>query len=575
MNEPSYFNRCKRTAGWGALLWIFSVIPIAAQGISPEGQNQVPGGPLTRMLHGNYAVPVIRSFEPRGEDSLQAMIKDGKLKLTEADVVRLALENNVDINVERYTPYYHLWEVGKGREVLNPTVLFNSNVNRLVTPSSSVLQGGDTVLGLNTAYDLTVHKPFEKGLDVDVNFSVQRARSSSFFLSLNPSLTSNVSVTLTQHLLKDFGGISRTRLLRVARNSLNMSQEDFVGRITDIVTNVLNVYWDLVFDEEEIKVSEASKKLAEVVLDQSKVQAALGTMRPLDVIQAEAEVASRSEQSVVAQYNKRLSENQLKKLISSGSDPGVITATVEPVSEVALPAASLGEVSQAIQRALELRPEVKQVLLDLDNKRIQVDYTRNQLRPSLDLVATYSQNGVGGTRIQRDFSRTLFGAPIVGTEQGGFGDSVDALFSRKYLGYVLGITLKVPVGNDEARANNAQAQITYKQGEGRLRSLRQRIALEVREAYERMEMNQARIGAAVVTVRYNEKRLQVEQDKYSLGETTTRFILEAQRDLREAQSRSLRAKIDLVKSRIAVNKAVGEICGAYNIQVADVLGLFK
>ena len=164
------------------------------------------------------------------------MIQEGKLKLTELDAVRLALESNVDINVERYNPYFSLWEVEKGRGVLNPSILFNTDVNRLVTPSSSVLQGGETVLDLNNLYQLEVHKPFEKGLDLDLNFSSRRLRTTSFFQSLNPSFGSNVGVSLTQHLLKDFGSISRGRFVRIARNSYQMSEEEFVVRTTEIVT---------------------------------------------------------------------------------------------------------------------------------------------------------------------------------------------------------------------------------------------------------------------------------------------------------------------------------------------------
>ena len=192
------------------------------------------------------------------EDALEAMVKEGKLALGEADVVRLALENNVDISVERYNPYFSLWGVEKGRGVLNPTVSFKTNLDRLVTPSTSVLQGGDTLLNLTTAYELTVHKPFEKGLDLDVEFSTKRLRSSSFFYSLNPSLTTGLSATLTQHLLKDFGGVVRGRFLRIARNSYAMSEEDFVARATDTLTTALNTYWDLVFNDEDIKVKETA-----------------------------------------------------------------------------------------------------------------------------------------------------------------------------------------------------------------------------------------------------------------------------------------------------------------------------
>ncbi|PYV13987.1 MAG: hypothetical protein DMG07_12985, partial [Acidobacteria bacterium] len=377
------------------------------------------------------------------------------------------------------------------------------------------------------------------------------------------------------HLLKDFGGVVRGRFLRIARNSYAMSEEDFVARATDTLTTALNTYWDLVFNDEDIKVKETAVKLAQVVLEQNKIQAEVGTMAPLDVVQAEAEVATRTEALVTARYNKRISEDQLKKLISARLDPGVVVAEVLPTTVPAAPTLPSGDARQSIQRALEIRPEVKRQILDQENKKIQVDYSRNQLRPLFDLVATYSQNGLGGTRIVRDYTNGFFDAPIKSIEPGGFSNALDTLFSRRFLGYAVGFNFKVALGNDEARATSAQAQIDLRQGEERLRSLRQRIALEVREAYDRMERDRARVDTAETSVRYGDKKLEGEQDKYALGATTTRFILEAQRDLQDARSRLLRAKIDLIKSRIALDKAVGDIFPAYSIELKEALGLFK
>jgi outer membrane protein len=540
-----------------------------------EGRQSQPGDKSGPKFLGAYQEPAIRAFEPRGDRALESMIQDGKLRLTEFDAVRLALESNVDINVERYNPYFSLWDVDKGRGVLNPSILFNTNMDRLVTPSTSVLQGGDTVLDLNTLYQFAVRKPFEKGLDLDLSFSTRRARSSSFFVSLNPSFGSTFGLTLTQHLLKDFGSISRGRFVRIARNSYGMSEEEFVVRTTEIVNNVLNAYWDVVFNDEDIKTRETSKKLAEVILAHNKIQFEVGTMSSLDVVQAEAEVAAREEELIVSRHTRRLTEDQLKKLISSNPDPGLITATIEPMSKPEPPRAPSDDINQAIGRALEIRPEVKQMLLDQENRKINVDYTRNQLRPTLDLVASYSQNGLGGLGIIRDYSQGFFGAPVIGTSPGGFGDSLDSLFSQRFVGYSLGFNFRVPIGNDEARANNAQAQISLKQGTERLRSLRQRIAIEVRDAYGRFEMNRARVEASEVTVRFADRKLQGEQDKYNLGASTTRAVIEGQRDLLVAQNRLLQAKLDLIKSRIAVDKAVGDIFAAYNIELTKTLGLFK
>jgi outer membrane protein TolC len=548
----------------------FSGLSIAQQ---DKRQNTKPeGGFFDRIISENYKMPVTYPYESGADASLDAMIRDGKLEISQEDVIRLALENNVDINIERYSPYFNVWGVERNKSILNPIVGFNSNFNRMVTPASSFLQGGTTVLNIASVYDFTVHKPFEPGLDLDFEFKTTRSRTNSLFFNLNPYVTPVLGIGITQHLLKDQGRISRSRGLKIARNTVGMSEDAFIAKTSELLTNVLNTYWDLAYCEDDIRLKEASLKLAQVVLDQNKIQAEVGTLAPLDVVQAEAEVASRKQQLVVAQFNRKLAENQMKKLISSRNDPGMIEAQIITATKPSDPPAPVSDVGQAVQRAMEIRPEIKQALLDLDNRKIQVQYTKNQLRPVLDFTASFSQNGLGGNQIIREqLPDQIWGGPIIGTIPGGIWDSLNSLFSEKYLGYALGLNLKLPVGNDEARANSAQAQIDVRQAEERMRALRQAIALEIRQAYDRYNLNQASLQAAEVTVRYQKQRLQGEQDKYNLGATTTRSVIEAQRDLQDAYTIWIRARIDLIKSRIAIDKAIGETFPAHNIELNEAL----
>jgi len=552
-------------------LWVMLCAQAFAQGQDAKSLLQREGGSFQRLFYGDYRSPAIRAFEAGGAAGLESLIADGRLMVTEADAVRLALENNVDINVERYGPYFALWETVRGRAVLNPALQFNAGLDRQKTPTSSALQGGDTLLSLNTVYDFTFSKPFEPGLDLELTFQTRRSRSNSFFSSLNPSLVSVAGISVTQHLLKDLGRISRGRVLRIARNNYDMSREAFALQVMQLVSDVLNTYWDLLFIDEDIKEKEASRELARIVLEQNRIQAQVGTMSSLDVIQAEAEVAAREQQVVVARHSRLIAQDQLKRLISSQADPGAIPAAIVPVTRPLPPPPPRSSLEEAIRRATEIRPEVRQALLDLDNRKIHVDYTRNQLKPTLDLVAAYSQNGLGGNQILRDYSQGIINAPVVGVVPGGFWDALDSLFSRKYLGFQIGFNFRVPIGNDAARADNAQAQIDHRQAQERLRALRQKIALEVRQAYNRLELDKASVAASEVTVRYMQQRLEGEQEKFSLGAGTTRSIIEAQRDLQAAVRSRLQAQIDLIRSRIALDRAAGDILAAHGIELQDVL----
>lgn len=553
---------------------IFLVLPLSAQDRSlpafrPEGNA------FARILKSAHEVPQVRSLEVRGDSLLASMIRDGKLEISEQDAVSLALANNLDINVLRYTPYLQLWGIEGGKAVLNPTVSFGPSINRNVTPASSALQGSAKVLNLTNLYNLNVHKPFETGLDLDFNYSTLRARTNSPFSSLNPSLTSMWSFGVTQHLLQGYGRLNRARFLYVARNNYDISLDNFATGLMSIVNNVLNTYWNLVYNDEDIKAKEASLKLAQLTLDQAQVQAQVGTMAPLDVLQAQAQVASVNQQLIVSRYNRKITEEQLKKLISSRVGTAQVDATILPTSKAQSPPPAAGTLTDAIQRSLDNRPEVKAQLLNLANGKIQVDYTKNQLLPVLDFTASYSQNGLGGNIIERDFSKGFLNAPIIGIIPGGFGDSLSSLFGMSNIGYALGLSFRIPIGNDQARVNNAQAQIAYRQGEDALRALRQQITLQVRQAYEVVALSQASVAAAQVAVDYQEKRLQGEQDKYVLGAGTTFLVLQAQRDLQNAQSVLLQSRIAWIQSRIALDQAVGDTLSAHGIVIDDVLSLPK
>ncbi len=563
------FTRKLIAWGVGTLL----ALPLSAQekAASPP---RVQGSRLSRMFIGNYMTPTVRPIELRGESLLASMIKDGRLEISSEDAVSLALANNVDINVLRYTPYLQLWGIEGGKAVLNPVLQFTPGINRNMTPSSSALQGS-SALNLSNTYVLNIHKPFEPGLDFDFTWSTTRARTNSPFASLNPSLSELWSIGFTQHLLQGFGNISRGRFLHIARNSYDISVDNFSAGLTGIVSSVLNTYWNLVFNDEDIKVKESSLKLAQLTLEQTQIQAQVGTMAPLDVLQAQAQVASVNQQLIVSRYNRRITEDQLKKMISPRSTSAWIDATIVPTSQVLPPPPPAGTLTDAIQRAMEIRPEVKAQQSTQANNKINVDYARNQLRPVLDFTASYSQNGLGGDVIQRDYSKGFINAPVIGMTPGGFLDSLSSLFSGSNLGYAFGFSLRVPFGNDQARVNSAQAQIAYRQGEESLRALRQQITLQVRQAFDSVELNKASVEAAQVAVDYQEKRLQGEQDKYMLGASTTFLVVQAQRDLQNAQSVLLQAKIGWIQSRVALDQAVGDTLANHSIVLDDALNLPK
>src|SRR5437660_1958069 len=244
------------------------------------------------------------------------------------------------------------------------------------------------------------------------------------------------------------------RQIRVAQNNQKISESQFERQLIDLISQAQRSYWDLVFAAEDIKVKQRSVDLAQKTLSDNQIQVRIGTLAPIDVVQAESEVANRRLQYITSTYTEVQTQDQVKKLITSQGDPGLVLAKLIPSQVVPRPQPSdVLPVEQAIKVALENRPEIKQLQLDLESKKIDVEYTKNQLLPNVDVVGSYIQNGVGGVQtIRNGFGPT---APIVAQIPGGISDSFGQLFGYQYTGYSAGFSVQIPLKNRAARGDNA------------------------------------------------------------------------------------------------------------------------
>jgi outer membrane protein TolC len=222
--------------------------------------------------------------------------------------------------------------------------------------------------------------------------------------------------------------------------------------------------------------------------------------------------------------------------------------------------------------ASELRPELEQSDLAVANREVELERSRDQLKPALELVAGYQQFGLGGTQVIRDFSRGFIDAPIVAIIPGGLGDSLSQVFSGDFYGYVLGFNLQVPLANTDARARNAQARIELNRAHMQRLAQEQLVGLEIRDTLTQIEMNRARLQAAEAAVRAARERLEGEQARFEVGMGTTRQLIEAQRDLLQAESVVVRARTDLAKNYSQLDRAVGRTFQRFNLVLTDALG---
>lgn len=507
----------------------------------------------------------------RSPQLLADLIRSGQLPLTVTDVINLMLENNLDVGVNRLTPRSSQYLIDTMYRTFEPTLRLQATVNRNTSPATSFLTGARDFRSLGGAYSAEFSQTLETGTTLAVDLSMNRNSSNSQFNSFNPSYTGRVQYSFNQHLMRDFGRLNNTRQIRIARNNVKMSETQFERQLIELVSQAQRTYWDLVFSAEDIKVKQRSMDLAQKTLSDNQIQVQIGTLAPIDIVQAESEVANRRVQLVTSTYTEAQTQDQVKKLITSQGDPGLVLARLAPIESARKPNSSdVLAVEEAIKIALENRPEMRQLQLDVENKNIDLAYTKNQLLPIVDFIATYTQNGVGGTQTQGGGFLNP-DAPVVVIHRGGIGDAFSQLFGYNYTGYAVGFSVQIPLRNRAAQGDNARAATEKQIAESRVTAQAQQIALEVRNALTQVDMQKARIEAATKARELAERRLEAEQKKFDLGASTIRFVLEEQRNVAQTQTDEIQALVNYTKSLVDYDRSTGMTLKKNNIEIEKTL----
>jgi outer membrane protein len=550
-----------------AAVWMAA--PASAQNDSKNDSNFVKG-----FLARYKPAPVqATASTPADAQVMSELIRNGQLPLTMGDFVNLILQNNLDVNVNRLTPVSSQYLINTFYKQFEPSIHLQATVNRSNNPATTTLAGARIQTALQGQYTVGFQQNLTTGTLVGVDVLMNRNSSNSLFSTINPNWAGSLRYSLTQHLLRDFGRKTNTHLIRAAKNSEKMSEVQFEKQMMDLVAQGQRSYWDLVFSAEDIKVKQRSMDLAQKTLSDNQIQVQIGTLAPIDLVQAESEVANRRVQYVTSTYTEVLTQDQVKKLITTQGDPGTILAKLTPMQGVRKPDPSdVPSVEDAIKIALENRPELKQLQVDLENKNIDYEYTKNQLLPSFDMIGSYTQSGTAGTLapIQCDpLVRAC--TPPNPDVIGGLGTAFGQIFGYNYGGYSVGFNLTIPLRNRAAQGDNARAATDKRIAESRITAQAQQIALEVRNALTQVDMNRAKIEAAQTARELAEQRLSAEQKKFDLGASTIRFVLEEQRNVAQAQTDELQSLVNYTKSLVDVDRATGMTLKKNNIEIEKAL----
>ena len=466
-----------------------------------------------------------------------------------------ALQHNLDINISRQTKESRLADITVEQARFDPTLSVNGQYNRTVNPLNRPVFGatGNNLREITTFDQRTQSVTLDAttnlltGGNVDLNYSPSRTNVNQNLATgflFNPSYTGGLALTLTQPLLRNAGIDVTKTFIRVAQNNATVEEHVFRDRVLTVLATVEQTYWEVVFANENLKVAEAALKAAQELLASNRAKTKAGIMSIVDVLQAEAAVASRVEQVLVADKTIRDQEDQLRRLLNPAEEDLRQDLRLTPLDQ---PVVTLEPISlqEAIDTAIEQRPEIVQAKKNMETSDLNTKFAKNQILPTLSFQGTMGMAGLG-----KDY-----------------GDSVNRNFNGDYYNYGAGLVLSYPLGNRSAWSTYNKRQLEAKNAEASLVSVRQQIIVGVREAVRRVQTDFKRIETTRSARIMAEKQLQAEQERLKVGLSTTRFVLDFQRDLATAQGNELRATVDYNKSLSNLARHKATTLDRYNLQL--------
>ena len=564
---------------------------------------------------------------------IETLLKDGKLRLSLGDAVALALENNLDLAIARFnlsiadtdilrarsgeavrgvatglvqgTPGGGIGGFGTGApgagaggttggaggagtgaaglvqstlgtgtpiDNFDPVVSSTTSIDHATFPESSRVLYGVPFLQQNTTIaNFNYTQGFSTGTLMSVTFQNDRISSNSIYSILSPQLDTGFRLSLRQHLLAGFGFGPNMRFIRIARTNREISDVAFRGQVIATVSQIQNIYWDLVNAYEDVKVKERSLELAEKTLSDDREQVRIGAIAPMEVMKAEAQEANANQDLLLSQNELQLQELLIKNAVTRDlSDPILASATVIPTDTMSIQEKEpVQPVQDLITDADQHRPELAEARMDLTNREITLKATNNAMKPTVDLVAWYGTYGLGGLESPA-YASTPSNPPIVPPVQpSGWSNAFSDLFKANSPDYAVGLSLSIPLRNRGAQADQIRSQLEFRQAQLHLLQLQNQIGIEVRNAQYALLQNRSRVETARKARDLAQQSFDIEEKKKALGASTSNLVLQAQRDLAQAESNFVSAMSAYEKSRVELDRATGLTLSHAGIEIEE------
>jgi outer membrane protein len=468
---------------------------------------------------------------------------------------------------------------GPQPDSFDPVLGANFQITHATSPQTTNFITGTNVLTQNQGtVDFSYFQGFSPGTALTVTMNNSRSASNNLRSIINPSLSSNFTVQLRQHLLQGFGPKLNTRFIRQAKNTRQITEEGFRNQVISTVSQIENIYWDLVNAYQDVKVKERSLALAQKTLADNQKQVQIGTLAPLDVVRAQSSVASAEQDLIVSRTNLQLQQLTMKNALTRDlpANSQLMQVDVIPTDMVQIPAQeNLPPVEELIQQALQNRPDYIQQRIGLKNSEINLQGTRNGLLPTVDLVGFYGATSIAGNQnagitCAPGQNPNATGCLLPGSiPPTGFGDAFTNLFNSSGPNKGVALNVQIPLGNRSAQATAVRSQLEYRQSQLSLKAFENQVAIQVRNDAFTVEQNRARVAAAQKARELAAETLDAEQKKYNLGASTYLNVLSDERDLAQAESNLVGAMTNYAKSRVQLDKDTAQTLDRNNIKLDE------
>jgi len=471
-------------------------------------------------------------------------------RLTVDEAVKLALEQNLGIRIERLNPEISDVAIAQSKGAWVPSLLTSVNRTSTATAPTNPFAGGlNKITDSRLETQFGVQQLLPTGGDYILTWNSSRISTSNFFQTYNPQLLSTLGVNFSQPLLRNFKIDSTRQQVELNRKVRENSDTTLLQTTAQTVRNVRNAYWDLSFAYNNLNAQRQSLDLAKRLLADNEKRVQIGTMAPIDIVEAQAEVARNDESVIVAEAAIKSAEDRLRALVFDPAAPDFWTMTIEPSDTGPFQEHAI-DPDAAVRRALDVRTDLRQAKNGLEQNDISIRYLRNQMMPDVNANVVYRGTGTGGSRYQTDINAALEGRPpsrLLVSER-GYDTVIGDVFGAAFPTWTVGVEVGYPIGRSQQEASLARARLQYGQAQTQLRNLELNVATQVREAARTVQTNQKRVDSTRVARELAERRLEAAEKKFAAGIETSFFVFQAQRDLAQARTSEVRAISDYNKS---------------------------